>query len=359
MKKKIFSAAMAAVMLFSVCLTGCGSSAAKATNGVVNVYNWGEYIDESIFDEFTAKTGIKVVYTTYDSNESMYAKLKSGSVNYDVIIPSDYMIGRLISENMLKDLDFSKIPNYANINDSYKNLEYDPDGKYSVSYMWGTTGIIYNSKMISKPLTSWKDLFDESKVGTGNVLMFDNSRDSIGIALMALGYPLNTTDASQIKEAVDLLISQKESGIVQAYVMDQIFDKMENGEAAVGVYYAGDYITMVEDNPDLVWVQPKEGSNLFVDAMCVPTCCENYDNAMAFINFMCSDDACLANCDVTGYSTPSSTALALMDSDVTGNTVAYPSNEFLAKCQTYVSLDADTLALYDSEWTRLGISSAG
>lgn len=356
--KKLVAIALAATTMSSLLLAGCGNNV-TATNGVVNVYNWGEYIDEDIFDEFTEQTGIKVNYTTFDSNETMYAKIKSGSVNYDVIIPSDYMIGRMASEGMLMELDYNQIPNYANIDDSYKGMEFDSSNLYSVPYMWGTTGIIYNSKMITTPITSWADLFNADIVGKSNVLMFDNSRDSIGIALMALGYSLNTTDAAQITEAVDLLIEQKESGIVQAYVMDQIFDKMENNEAAVGVYYAGDYLTMVEENPDLVWVQPYEGSNIYVDAMCVPTCSENYDNAMAFLNFMCSDSACVANCDVTGYSTPSTTAKSLMDADITNNIVAYPTAEFIAKCESYINLDADTLALYDSEWTRLGVAVAG
>ena len=357
MKKRIFSALCAGAMLCSL-LSACGGSA-QGVNGVVNVYNWGEYIDTDLLNEFTAQTGIKVNYSTYESNESMYTKLRSGSVNYDVIIPSDYMISRLIDENMLQKLDFDQIPNYANIDEQYKHMVYDPDDAYSVPYTWGTTGIIYNPNMVNQPLTKWADLFDESKVGKHNVLMFDNSRDCIAIALMALGYDINTNDADEITQAVDLLVKQKEDGIVQAYVMDQIFDKMTNNEAAAGVYYAGDYIIMLQDNPDLVWVQPEEGANLFLDAMCVPTTCKNYDNAMAFINFMCENSSYAANFDVIGYAPPSSGATALLDEEYQNSKVLYPSSDYLNTCTAFVNLSQDALNLYDSEWLRLGTTQAG
>lgn len=189
--------------------------------------------------------------------------------------------------------------------------------------------------------------------------MFDNSRDCIAIALMALGYDINTTNPDEITEAVDLLIEQKTSGIVQAYVMDQIFDKMANNEAAVGVYYSGDYLIMLEDNPDLVWVQPEEGANLFVDAMCVPTTCQNYDNAMAFINFMCSNEAFVENFDVIGYALPSSGATELLDDEYKNSPILYPDAEYLSTCTPFVNLDRTSLELYDSEWLRLGMATAG
>ena len=192
MKKRIFAVLCAGVMLCGM-LSGCGGGS-QATNGVVNVYNWGEYIDTDLLDEFTEETGIKVNYSTYESNEAMYTKLRSGSVNYDVIIPSDYMISRLIDEGMLMELDFDQIPNYANIDEQYKNMIYDPTNAYSVPYTWGTTGIIYNPNMVDKPITKWADLFDENLLDKHSVLMFDNSRDCIAIALMALGYDINTTN---------------------------------------------------------------------------------------------------------------------------------------------------------------------
>lgn len=356
MKRRFFALLCAAAMI-STSFAGCGSS--KSTNGVVSVYNWGEYIDTSLFEEFTEQTGIKVNYNTYDSNENMYTKLRSGSVNYDVIIPSDYMISRLIDEGMLMKLDFDQIPNYANIDDQYKNMIYDPNNEYSVPYTWGTTGIIYNPNMVDRPITKWADLFDTSLIEKHSVLMFDNSRDCIAIALMALGYDINTTNADEITQAVDLLIQQKQNGLVQAYVMDQIFDKMANNEAAVGVYYAGDYLIMLEDNPDLVWVQPEEGANLFVDAMCVPTTCTNYDNAMAFINFMCENTSYVSNFDIIGYALPSSGATAMLDEEYRDSTVLYPTEEYLNTCTAFVNLDQASLELYDSEWLRLGLAQIG
>lgn len=356
MVKRVFSVLCAAAILCPV-LAGCGAN--SAPNGVVSVYNWGEYMDTDLFDEFTEQTGIAVRYSTYDSNENMYTKLKSGSVNYDVIIPSDYMISRLIEEDMLMELDFSQIPNYTNIDEQYKNMAYDPENKYSIPYTWGTTGIVYNPNMIDQPITKWADLFDPDMMGQHSVLMFDNSRDCIAIALMALGYDINTTNPDEITEAVDLLIEQKTSGIVQAYVMDQIFDKMANNEAAVGVYYSGDYLIMLEDNPDLVWVQPEEGANLFVDAMCVPTTCQNYDNAMAFINFMCSNEAFVENFDVIGYALPSSGATELLDDEYKNSPILYPDAEYLSTCTPFVNLDRTSLELYDSEWLRLGMATAG
>ena len=215
MKKRIFAALCTAAMLGTL-FTGCGNS--QAVNGVVNVYNWGGYIETDLLDEFTEQTGIKVNYSTYESNEAMYTKLRSGSVNYDVIIPSDYMISRLINEDMLMKLDFEQIPNYANIDEQYRNLIYDPTNEYSIPYTWGTTGIIYNPNMVKAPITKWADLFDESLLDKHSVLMFDNSRDCIAIALMALGYDINTSSTDEINEAVDLLVKQKESGLVQAYV---------------------------------------------------------------------------------------------------------------------------------------------
>jgi spermidine/putrescine transport system substrate-binding protein len=336
--KRFLSLAMVCAMLAGLAVTtsGCGST---ATNGEVNVYNWGEYIDEDIFDTFTEQTGIKVNYTTYSDNESLYSVLASGSGEYDVIIPSDYMIARMIDEGMLEELDFDNIPNYANIDDSYKGLEYDPDNLYSVAYMWGTVGIIYNTTMVEEPVTSWDALWDERY--SGQILMFDNSRDAIAIALEKLGYSINTTDEGEIQEAVEELIAQKP--LLQAYVMDQIFDKMD----------AGDAITMIEENPDLAFCLPEEGSNLFVDAMCIPKGAANKENAEAFINFMCDPETIAANCQVTGYSAPSTAARALLDEELASNEIAYPSEDTLSRCNVFINLPENILSLYDEQWTRL------
>ena len=348
MKKNVFALVLTLVMVMSLTigLAGCGNS---ATNGEVNVYNWGEYIDEELLDKFTEETGIKVNYDTYSDNESLYSMLSSGSANYDVVIPSDYMISRMIDEDMLEELNFDNIPNFQYIDDAYKGLEYDPEDRYSVAYTWGTVGIIYNTTMLDYVPDSWSVLWDENL--SGQILMFNNSRDAIGIALKYLGYSQNTTDPEQITEAVDLLIQQKP--LVQAYVMDQIFDKLEGGEAAVGPYYAGDAITMIEENPDLAFVVPKEGTNLFVDAMCIPKGAQNKENAEAFINFMCDPENMAANIEYIAYSSPSSAARELLSDKLKNSDICYPDEALLENTDTFINLPQDILDLYDSEWVRL------
>jgi spermidine/putrescine transport system substrate-binding protein len=350
--KKIFSL-LSAVLMLALLMTGCGSTAEKYPNGEVNVLNWGEYIDESVLTQFEEQTGIKVNYKTCSDNETLYSTIKTGGSDYDVIIPSDYMISRLIDEGLLEELDFDNIPNVSDIDPKFRNPGYDPDSAYSVPYMWGTVGIIYNTTMVNEEITSWSALFD--KKYEDQVLMINNPRDAIGVALKYLGYSYNTTDAAQITEATDLLIQQKNDGIVQAYVMDEIFDKLEGGEAAMGVYYAGDYLTMLENNPDLAFCVPSEGSNYFVDAMCVPKGAGNKANGEAFINFMCTTDVGLANCEAIGYSTPLMSVFDALDPEISSNTVSYPSDEVLASCEQFVNLPQDTLELYDSEWLRLKV----
>ncbi|MCI2056867.1 MAG: spermidine/putrescine ABC transporter substrate-binding protein [Oscillibacter sp.] len=350
--KRIVSVLLA-VMMVSTLLTGCGDSADKYPNGEVNVLNWGEYIDEDVIPEFEEEYGIKVNYKVCSDNETLYSTLSGGGSDYDVIVPSDYMISRLISEGMLEKLDFSNIPNFSDVDAKFLNPAYDATGEYSVPYMWGTVGIIYNTTMVNGDITSWSALFD--KQYAGQVLMINNPRDAIGVALKYLGYSYNTTDKSQIKEATDLLIQQKEDGIVQAYVMDEIFDKMEGGEAAIGVYYAGDYLTMLENNPDLAFVVPSEGSNYFVDAMCIPKGASNKENGEKFINFMCSTDVGKDNCESIGYSSPLMSVKDALDPEISGNPVAYPSDEVLASCEQFINLPADILEFYDSEWLRLKV----
>ena len=348
--KRILTLVLSAAVMAGI-LVGCASGGETGSkgNGEVRVFNWGEYIDESIFADFTEQTGIKVVYKTFSDNESMFATLSSGGASYDVIIPSDYMISRMIEADMLEKLDFNNIPNSADIDPSLKNPDYDPEGAYSVPYMWGTVGIIYNTTKITKPVDSWGALFDSDY--KGQILMFDNSRDAIGIALKYLGYSYNTTDEAQIKEAVDLLVEQRP--LLQGYVMDQIFDKLEGGEAAIGPYYAGDFITMHESNPDLAFALPKEGSNRFVDAMCIPKVANNKANAEAFINFMCSVDAGLKNCETTGYSSPLLTVRDAQPDEVKNNSVIYPDESLLEQCESFINLPQNILDFYDSEWLRL------
>ncbi len=355
--KKTLAVLLTTVTAAGLLLAGCGAPsgasstpAPGASGGVVNVYNWGVYIDESVLDDFTQETGIKVNYDTYDSNESMYGVLKNDGASYDVIIPSDYMISRMIEEDMLEPLDFNNIPNFSDIDPSLKNPGYDPDNLYSVPYMWGVLGVIYNTTMVEGTPDSWGLLFDPAYAK--QILMFNNSRDGMGIALKYLGYSYNTADPAEIQAATDLLIQQKP--LVQSYVMDEVFEKMQSGSAAVCSYYYGDYRTMADVNPDLAFYVPKEGSNLYVDAMCIPKNAENKANAEAFINFMCSTQAGLKNCEETWYSTPLLSVRAELDEELVNNPDAYPDSTFLAnRCEVYQNLPQDILALYDSEWTRL------
>lgn len=335
----------------------------NANQRVVNVCSWGEYIDESLIDEFEEKTGITVNYQTAESNEALYSLLKSGAGDYDVIVPSDYMIAQLIEEDMLEELDYSKIPNFSKIADRFTHLSYDPENKYTVPYTWGTVGLIYNSKMVKEPIDSWDVMFNQEYAG--DVLMFRNSRDALGIALKYLGYDLNTTDLDELNEAYELLANAKQNGVYQAFVMDEIFSKMEGNNAAIAPYYAGDYLTMLENNPDLKFVIPKEGSNWFVDAMCVLKDAPHQEEAAEWINFMASTEANLKNMHYIGYASPNQEALDEYPAyyeEVEGepldpelyNVIAVPA-ETLERCQTYNNLPYDLRVLYNDLWTRLGV----
>lgn len=321
----------------------------------LNVYNWGEYISDGADDstdvvaEFEALTGISVHYTTFASNEEMYAKIKSGGAQYDILIPSDYMIARMINEGMLQKLDFANIPNFSLVDDVYKSLEYDAGDEYSVPYMWGLTGLIYNTAELEDAPTSWDALWDERFMN--NILMFSNSRDAFAISMKRLGYSFNDTDPAHIAEAAEELKKQKL--LVQAYVMDEIFNKMEGGEAIVAPYYAGDAITMMDENPDLGFVFPEEGSNYFVDAMVVPTGSKNKEAAELFINFMCEPEISAANADYIGYSTPIPDARDMLELDEEIAAIAYPSDEIIEKTEVFAALPEDTNALLDRYWTDI------
>ncbi len=300
----------------------------------INVYNWGEYISDgseentlNVNAEFTDLTGIKVNYTNYATNEELYAKLKGGGASYDVIIPSDYMISRMIHENMLQKLDFDNIPNFKYITDTFVNPEYDPQNEYSVPYTWGTVGIIYDTTMIDIPPEEidWDILWNEDY--SDRILMFDNPRDAFAIAEIRLGYSLNTEDAKELENCADLLKEQKT--IIQAYVMDEVFDKMGAGEALVAPYYAGDAVTLMDEYEDLGFVTPKSGTNLFVDALCIPAGAKQKEAAEMYINFMCEPDIAYATTSYIGYSTPNSAAFDMLDEETQNDKVSYPDNEYL------------------------------
>ena len=344
-------------LLLCSAVFGCGgdssseSGVSPSPSGVVNVYNWGEYINTDVLRIFEQETGISVNYRVFQSNEEMYSILRGGGANFDVIIPSDYMISRMIDEGMLQELDFSNIPNNSLIDDAYKNLEYDPDGRYSVAYMTGTVGLIYNSAMIQDEITSWGALFDSRY--QGQILMFNNPRDAFGIALKYLGHYQNTTDRDHIQAAYDLLVQQKP--LLQGYVMDQIFDKLESGEAWIGPYYAGDYLIMIEGNPDLVFVRPVEGSNRFVDAMVIPADARNKENGELFINFMSRTDIALANMEYIAYASANFEANEIFAEDLDPEhfEIMFASDETLANCDVFTNLPPHILELYDSLWSEL------
>ena len=333
------------------------------TERVVNVCSWGEYIDESLIDEFEQKTGITVNYQTAESNEALYSLIEMGGADFDVIVPSDYMVARLIDEGLLAELDYDNIPNYALIGDQYKGLSYDPENKYTVPYTWGTLGIIYNTTMVDEEITSWDAMFDTKYAG--QVLMINNSRDAMAAALLDLGYSINTTDEGELQEAFELLAGAKKNGVYQAFVMDQVFQKMEGGNAAIAMYYAGDYLTMLENNEDLRFVIPDEGSNWFVDAMCVLKTSQHKAEAEEWINFIASTTSNLANMDYIWYASPNTEALSqypdyyleIYDEELDGELfeIMAAPDETLARCELYENLPRQTLTLYNDLWTQLGI----
>ena len=336
-----------AICLALLLLCGCQPTPPDPTGDVggegkitLNVYNWGQYIADGsdgsmdIIAEFERRyPNIHVNYSTYDSNEIMYTKLASGGITVDVIIPSDYMVARLIEEDMLLPLNYDNIPNYRYIDDEFRNLAFDPENRYSVPYTWGTVGIIYNTKYVDEAdLTGWELLWNEKY--DDKILMFDNSRDAFGIAAYLLGYDVNTTDEAQLRHCAEKLGEQKP--LVQQYVMDQIYDLLENEEAWIAPYYAGDYLMMAENNPDLAFFLPKsQGFNLFVDAMCIPKCAREKEAAELFINFLCDPEIAAANMDWVGYSVPLSAAKEYMDPEVVEDPVSYPDEEVLSHGSSY------------------------
>ncbi|MCR5577143.1 MAG: spermidine/putrescine ABC transporter substrate-binding protein [Oscillospiraceae bacterium] len=309
--KKII-ALLTAVLLLSALLAGCGGGGKTLT---LNVYNWGEYISDGSEDSFntvrefekwyqeTYGQKVKVNYTTFASNEDMYAKLSSGAVSYDVVVPSDYMIARMRENGMLLELNFDNIPNYEYIDKSFRGLYYDPDNKYTVPYTYGVTGIIYDANVVDEEdVGGWELLWNDHY--KGNILQFNNSRDAFGTAMYKLGLDVNSTDRDVWNQALAELKAQ--APLVKSYVMDEIYNMMESGEAAIGAYYAGDYFTMIDaqaDGVDLRFYYP-ERTNYFVDAMCIPSCCQNKELAEIFINYMLSPEPAIANAEFIYYACP-------------------------------------------------------
>ncbi len=353
MKKKLLSVVLLAAMTLG-CLSACGSSS-SGDAGKLYVYNWGEYIDEDVIKEFEQETGIKVVYDMFETNEIMYAKLAQDSSQYDVICPSDYMIQKLIAKDLIQPLNFENIPNSKNIGDEYyaSSEAFDPGNKYSVPYCWGTVGILYNKTMVDEPVNSWDILWNEKY--SGQILMQDSVRDAYMVALIKNGFSQNSKDPSELAKATEDLIAQKP--LVQAYVIDQVRDKMIGDEAALGVIYSGEAIYTARENPNLEYVVPDEGSNIWIDSWVITKGTRNVSNAEKWIDFMCREDIALKNFEYITYSTPNVKARAAIDDeDIRNSKVAFPDVSSM-KLEAYQYLGEDGDKLYADEWMKVKSSN--
>lgn len=341
MKRTVFSVLLALILTFAV---------SALADGVVNVFNWEDYINEDVLDMFEAETGIKVNMMNFTTNEDMLVKVRNSPQSFDVIFPSDYAIERMISEGLLAELNYDNIPNLQYIDPNLLDPEYDPGNLYSVPYMWGTVGILYNTTMVSEPITSWSSLFDPQYQKA--VLMLDSPRDSIGLALKYLGYSMNTRNPLELNDAKNLLVQQKKDGIVKAYQVDEIKDKMAAGEAAIAVMWSGDAQYAIELNEDLQYVVPVEGSNIWVDGMVVSKAAKNKENAEAFINFLCRPDIAQMNCEEIWYSSPNTEAVAMMGEDYTENPTLNPPAETIARCEVLLDIQ-DFIEVYNNVWLEI------
>lgn len=331
------------------------SAAAPASSkgsGKVVVYNWGEYMDPDVIKQFEEETGIEVVYDEYETNEIMYPKVAAGAASYDLICPSDYMIAKMIENDLLQPINFNHIPNYKNIDSEYieKSKGFDPDNQYSIPYCWGTVGILYNTTMVDDPVDSWSILWDDKY--KDSILMQDSVRDAFMVAEELLGYDINTTKEDEVKAAADKLIEQKP--LVQAYVIDQVRDKMIGEEAALGVIYSGEAIYTKRENENLEYVIPKEGTNVWIDSWVIPRDAKNVENAEKFLDFLCRGDIAAKNFEYITYSTPNMAARDLIeDEDIKNSTVAFPTSDMLKNSEVYTYIGEDGDALYAKYWDKV------
>lgn len=351
MKKRKLIGALLCGIVATALFTGCGSKGGE--NGVVYVYNWGEYIDPETIEMFEEETGIKVEYEEYETNEIMYPKVAAGTSNYDLLCPSDYMITKLMENDMLAELNFDNMPNAkANIGVQYyeQAAGFDPGNKFCVPYCWGTVGILYNKTMVDEPVTSWNILWDEKYAD--NILMQDSVRDAFMVALKRNGHSMNSLNADELEQAKNDLIAQKP--LVQAYVVDQVRDKMIAGEAAIGVIYSGEAIYTQRENADLEYVIPEEGTNLWIDGWVIPKNAENKENAEKFIDFMCRPDIALMNFEYITYSTPNTAARELIeDEDIRNSTIAFPDLSKHNNLEVFIYLGEEGDELYNNLWKEV------
>ena len=342
-----------ALILLVALMVGAASSFALAeadkpfAGTEIKVYNWYDYIDPDVLDIFEEETGIHVNYVNFSQNEDMYTRLSTGAEVYDVVIPSEYMIQRLIKEDLLAELDLSNIPNMENVLPSLLDPAYDPGNAHSVPYMWGTLGIVYNTEMVDEPITSWTALLDEKYAG--EIFMMDSVRDTVGLALKTLGYSMNSHDEAELAEAGEWLMAQRDSGVVGGYILDQAKDMMAGNEAAMAVMYSGDALYAMEKNDKLAYVIPDEGSNVWVDGMCVPKVCQNKEAAECFIDFMCRPDIAQKNMEYIYYSSPITQVVENLSEEELASTAMNPTDEMVARCEYYVDI-SDVAYLYDDIW---------
>ena len=373
MKKKVFAISMAGLTAASALLSGCDASentgasgtdsaaSGSADGGELYVYNWGEYIDEDVISQFEEETGITVVYDLFETNEEMYPVIEAGAVNYDVVCPSDYMIQKMRENDLLAELNFDNIPNIDQIDPAYMEMSqaFDPENKYSVPYCWGTVGILYNTRLLEElgvpAPTKWADLWDERL--SGEILMQDSVRDAFMVALKKDGYSMNSESKDELEQAKQELIDQKP--LVQAYVIDQVRDKMIGGEAAVGVIYSGEMLYIQDEvanlglDYDLKYVIPEEGTNLWLDSWVIPKNAKNKENAEKWIDFMCRPEIAKANFEYITYPTPNKGAFELLDEDMQNNKAVFPDIDSLKDSEVYKYLGDDTDAIYNELWKEV------
>lgn len=360
MRKKLYFLLTISILSFSAFLSGCSRSSENTGDaGELKVYNWGEYIDEEVIKMFEEETGISVIYDTFETNEDMYPVIEAGGVSYDVICPSDYTIQKMIKNNLLAEIDFSHIPNLKEIDPQYleRSRSFDPENKYSVPYCWGTVGILYNTQKVAADQipTKWSDLWKEEFAG--EILMQDSVRDAFMVSLKSLGYSMNSTDEAELQEAKAKLIEQKP--LVQAYVIDQVRDKMIGGEAAIGVIYSGEMLYIQEQVEELgldyklEYVIPKEGTNVWIDSWVIPANAKNKENAEKWIDFLCRPEIAKMNFEYITYPTPNKGAFDLLDEDIQNNKAIFPDINTLTTSEVYQYLGSDADQLYNNLWKEV------
>ena len=340
--KKVLSLVLLVMLLIPTFAIGEGS---------LTVFNWEDYIDESVIEQFEQETGINVNYVRFTTNEDMMVQVEANPGHFDLCFPSEYIVERMLNKDMLAEINYENIPNAQYILDNLRNPSYDANNAHSVPYMWGTVGILYNTKMVTEPVESWSILWDEKY--QNNVFMLDSYRDSLGVTLKYLGHSMNTLDILALEMAKEKLIEQKQLGIVKAYQVDEVKDKMVAGEAALAVMWSGDAQYAIDLNEDLAYAIPKEGSNVWVDCMVIPKNARNKENAEKFINFLCRPDIAQKNCEYIWYSSPNSGAIELMGEDYTSNTTMNPAPEKLATCEYFNDINDMYRPIYEALWLEV------